>query len=466
METQENIFDSIASVIPTLITYLSLYIIFVPASKSYFYDLVLSFQNIVYKIAWHTCRYFIRSLTTLVSLKLSPIQQMAFEEQFKYLIVTSTLLNDSQITPQPKMELEKTFEQPKVYDTRNIKAIGIVFYSIMGLCVMTVPRTNKQREMALYLLSTAFIVSCYFVYRYERHGYARHIHAAALESMQQFISLSQESDTLINKLIEYFINKDEALATPLFKSKLKAHCESYSTFVEQLKPLTDLNEIVGLGKMYNIRDDIPSSLLDSLKQNKETLDIDLLKNDDMRAIYSVISWMRRQYLIYFMGMGTMSKSHSSHYGENWEYAIKINNALIHECSSLNKDLLDISSCLACDTPTSRQNSSDVTSDTRIIGLMHRLLAFEKHMKDVQAHLYLSKQDAKLLSSGRVKAYPVEKIAARFNKIDDLLPQLLNQWQESKAAFMELDEQSKLKINSPLPSPPTSPLYISSPELLG
>jgi hypothetical protein len=118
--------------------------------------------------------------------------------------------------------------------------------------------------------------------------------------------------------------------------------------------------------------------------------------------------------------------------------------------------------------------------------MHRLLAFEKHMKDVQAHLYLSKQDAKLLSSGRgmakkmkslnrkkslyfiakaVKAYPVQKIAARFNKIDDLLPQLLSQWQESKAAFMELDEENKLNMKSPLPSPPISPLYASSPELL-
>lgn len=146
--------------------------------------------------------------------------------------------------------------------------------------------------------------------------------------------------------MEGFINKYEALAThlPLFKSKLKAHYESYSTFVEQLKPLTDLNEIDCLGKMYNIREDIPSFLLDFLEQNKETSDTDLLKHDEMKAIYSVISWMRRQYLIYFMGMGMMSKRYSSHYGENWEYAIKINNALIHECGSLNKVLLDISSC--------------------------------------------------------------------------------------------------------------------------
>jgi hypothetical protein len=106
-------------------------------------------------------------LKTLFSLKLSPIQQAAFEEQFKYLIVTSTLLNDAQTTPQNKMELDKILEQPKSYDSRSIMAIGIVCYSIMGLCVMTVPSTNKQREVAQHLLSTAFIVSCYFVYRHE-----------------------------------------------------------------------------------------------------------------------------------------------------------------------------------------------------------------------------------------------------------------------------------------------------------
>jgi hypothetical protein len=62
METLENIFDSTTSAIPTLFTFLSLFIIFVPASKSYIYDLLLSFKDIVYKVLWHTCRYFIRSL--------------------------------------------------------------------------------------------------------------------------------------------------------------------------------------------------------------------------------------------------------------------------------------------------------------------------------------------------------------------------------------------------------------------
>lgn len=40
------------------------------------------------------------------------------------------------------------------------------------------------------------------------------------------------------------------------------------------------------------------------------------------------------------------------------------------------------------------------SDSRSITLMHRVSALEKHVEDIQAKLFLCKQDTKSLSSGR------------------------------------------------------------------
>lgn len=46
------------------------------------------------------------------------------------------------------------------------------------------------------------------------------------------------------------------------------------------------------------------------------------------------------------------------------------------------------------------SSSSHHSDSRSITLMHRVSALEKHVEDIQAKLFLCKQDTKSLSSGR------------------------------------------------------------------
>lgn len=44
------------------------------------------------------------------------------------------------------------------------------------------------------------------------------------------------------------------------------------------------------------------------------------------------------------------------------------------------------------------------SDGRTLTLMHRVSAVEKHIEDIQAKLFLCKQDTRLLSYGRGKGF--------------------------------------------------------------
>lgn len=48
------------------------------------------------------------------------------------------------------------------------------------------------------------------------------------------------------------------------------------------------------------------------------------------------------------------------------------------------------------------SQKESSSDARSLTLMHRVSALEKHVQDIQAKLFLCKQETKTLSSGRGK----------------------------------------------------------------
>lgn len=52
------------------------------------------------------------------------------------------------------------------------------------------------------------------------------------------------------------------------------------------------------------------------------------------------------------------------------------------------------------TRSTTSSFTDTTSDGRTLTLMHRVSAVEKHIEDIQAKLFLCKQDTRLLSYGR------------------------------------------------------------------
>ncbi|KAI8887950.1 hypothetical protein K501DRAFT_241375 [Backusella circina FSU 941] len=365
-----------------------------------------------------------RYTKSLLSLSLSPAEQTAFEEQFKYLIVTSPLLNDMPF--QPALDFTPTPMPPKQANNAMLFRVLTVsmIHLILGLCAMTLTTTNYQKDVLLLVLSCTYLSACYFIYRHQRHLQIRRIHVSALDSMHQVISLSQKSDAILTARLDVS-----------FRSHLVSHFETLSKFVQQLEPLTDTRNLARLRDMYNTKE-IPSSLLLEKEQEEGT---DL--------IYSVICWKRREYLIHLLDVMTSKKEY------NRARAIKINSILVQEYQTLNKTLNRISSSLGDVIPT----SPDVTSDTRSsASLINRLLAVEKHLEDIQVSLFLCKQDMKSLSSGRGTMHSLERMNRRFDTLDKTIPYLLNQWKESKTALQVMLQQDT-SISGGLPSPPSSPL---------
>lgn len=126
--------------------------------------------------------------------------------------------------------------------------------------------------------------------------------------MHEIISLSQKSDTALATL-----SANTQRLIPI----IKPHLETYTQLINQLKPLTDSQNLCRLRDMY----------MDKLQ------DVDLL-------ITSIRS-KRRDYFLHLLALDVMSNNQAAHYGKNWKRAIQINRQLVLEYQKFNKQLAQV-----------------------------------------------------------------------------------------------------------------------------
>ncbi|KAL0140765.1 hypothetical protein V8B55DRAFT_1510285 [Mucor lusitanicus] len=431
-------------------------------------------------VLWPLFYHWMQLLKSLLSFTLSTSEQSIFEEEFKYLIVTSSLFNE---TPQhasaaasAEHHTSSTLTQSAQIRSSNIKqkqqirdfsnsSLTASLIATNAIC-SAVSLLDQFRSM-LPVILCADIMTCYFIIRHHKRVQIRKIHASALDSMHEIVSLSQESDTTLHRLLK--VSSDQQ-HQQLVGSLLSSHFETFVETVQQLQPLIDDHNLARLRDMYNINEDIPSMLLE--------FDSHQYKPEDVDLIYSVIVWKRREYLLYLLALDVMSNNRTARYGKIWSQAIQVNHNLVREYLEFNKKLTALSAemsdsdetsskkktekvslAISTQAGTPRANEETSISDSRCITLMHRVSVVEKHMEDIQAKLFLCKQDTKSLASGRVSSFGLKKISKRFSHIDESMNSLIKQWEESKHSLDALleEEQSKLKSTfTSLPSPPSSP----------
>ncbi|CAO3680669.1 unnamed protein product [Rhizopus stolonifer] len=326
-------------------------------------------------IVYHWYQY----VKILFSLSLSSKEQSKFEEQFKYLIVTSSLFN----------ELNQQ-QPPQNFESCCQITTGIEHYVALGthalhILSLTTAYNYGCYEMIIYGLVSSYAFSCYFLYRYNKHVQVRKIHTSALDSMHEIISLSQKSDTMLTGL-----SYNSSLLIPLIKS----HSGTYTKLIEQLRPLTDLQNLSRLKDMY-MSDRVPEANL---------------------LILSVRA-KRREYLLHLLALDVMSNNHAAHYGKNWKRAIQVNRQLVLEYSKFNQQLSElnpseatslvtepktIKSTLRAHTISVPATTIDPFTDKTCVSLMQRIATVERQMDESQSKLFACRQDIKYLSSGRGK----------------------------------------------------------------
>ncbi|ORE14408.1 hypothetical protein BCV71DRAFT_245803 [Rhizopus microsporus] len=259
--------------------------------------------------------------------------------------------------------------------------------------------------------------------------------------MHEIISLSQKSDTALATL-----SANTQRLIPI----IKPHLETYTQLINQLKPLTDSQNLCRLRDMY----------MDKLQ------DVDLL-------ITSIRS-KRRDYFLHLLALDVMSNNQAAHYGKNWKRAIQINRQLVLEYQKFNKQLAQVVSSEPLTVMTGSKGTKSLSlnyalspsspmtdislSENKAVDLIQKVAAIERYMEECQSKLFACRQDMKYLSYGRGTVQSLNRINTRFTSVDDTLVKLSARWEESKTILKSLLAEQEHKDDTTLPSPPSSPVH--------
>ncbi|KAI9256686.1 hypothetical protein BY458DRAFT_519254 [Sporodiniella umbellata] len=393
-------------------------------------------RSIIYQILKIPCSivyHWYQSIKIILSLSLSPREQSKFEEQFKYLIVTSSLFNELNQQQPPR------FESCSQASSSTDQIIILVTHLLHILSAVAVYHYNYYKTF-IYGLVSSYLFSCFFLYRHNKHVQVRRIHFSALDSMHEIISLSQKSDIQLTNLMD----------NPSLAPLIKAHIRMHTRLINELRPLTDLKNLSRLKEMY---------------MSDKLAEADLLVLS-LRA-------KRREYLLHLLALDVMSNNHAAHYGKNWKKAIQINKQVVSGYNQFNQQLAQLAFTelkpiiteQKSEKPPSRSYTipSSPTSmgpavDKCCISLMQKIAVVERQLEETQSKLFAYRQDLKYLFSGRVATtQSLNRISKRSSNIDDTLKKMMNEWNESKVALNNVLKEQQDKENNMLPSPPSSPV---------
>ncbi|KAF7721439.1 hypothetical protein EC973_004684 [Apophysomyces ossiformis] len=447
---------------------------------------------------------WILSSKTLFSTSLPDAQETAFEEEFKYIIVTSTLLND--------MPGSKSSDLPTIRNNPN-KSLNATSRTafLMGIASTAVSAISCALWLAFKLINYYFeqqptsppnIVSIstvglihftafFLLYRNHRHTKIRHIHATALETLRKIVSLCQTNDAAIARVIDKLrelelVSQGSTLAPPESSSyashSSKRHVlsrkvletqrtmrnvsrlqfQQFVTAIQRIQPHVHHHNFSRLCDMYNV-ETFTTQQLDVEKIVKSTQ----YTITQLDQLTSAVRLKRRECLMRMLALDIMTTGHDSErmdYERNWEDVISIMSDLIlhhRDCTQQISDILNSENCNSSKDLIAGEDNHDV--NPQFHDLLHRLNTLEKYIQNVQAKLFLCRYDMRALHRDRGKNLNLIRndsvfqiIGDRFGNIDQDFSHMLDQWEESKDVLLAISEKQHRKSTVSLPSPPSSP----------
>ncbi|CAO3576811.1 unnamed protein product [Absidia cylindrospora] len=397
-------------------------------------------------------RYWRQSLFhDTFSVSLPIMEEMAFEEKFKYLIVTSPLLNDT-LSAHPKQKQQKQRRQsstgpPPFHATAAhtragrmgtmatlsglLAAIGLERFFPFSQYQHQHRHQHHQVESAALVtkaitptitMALASGVSLYFIYRHLRRSSIRKLYQCALTQLQNVLEQSQLLDGKVHRALLTIqeielVSRGYRLSTPLSpisrieqasKSKKCARLRiqlagllrhAFIIYEEAIIDMTDrVNKptLSRLFDMYNIHSvaslsaaSIPTEHNNTSTDNENDITLDYLK-----TLAHLMHLKRRECMLQFLALSVMTGGHDSirnGYEAGWR---NINTVLV----TLGKETKDFVNQIveameiefSKSSALAMENASDasLSTPTDTRQFIHRLSTLDQHLRTMEARVYL------------------------------------------------------------------------------
>ncbi|CAO3632851.1 unnamed protein product [Cunninghamella blakesleeana] len=347
-------------------------------------------------------RYWRRSLLhDTFSISLPILEEVAFEEKFKYLIVTSPLLSDSlsihtkqqkyHQTPPPFHTSSSHTRSGKIGTVVTLSglfiALGVEKYLPSQIKRNTINHHHHHQYLFSFspptiTMAIASGVSLYFIYRHMRRSTIRKLYQKALTQLQEVLEYSQLLDSKVHKALLTIqeielVSRGYRLSTPLSpisrieqKSKTKRCSQlrgqlakllrrAFIIYEEAIIDMTDSINKQSLSRlfdMYNIHSIASLSALNDQQQqhypffpdnnnnnnNNNSNEGNGITLDYLKTLAHLMHLKRRECMLQFLALSIMTSGHDSmrkDYESGWKNINSVLAKLVKETQGFANDVV-------------------------------------------------------------------------------------------------------------------------------
>ncbi|KAI8328236.1 hypothetical protein BC941DRAFT_477078 [Chlamydoabsidia padenii] len=454
--------------------------------------------------AWNQTRLFLTQVTGNLYLKgvanlkiflsfaLPESEETGFEEQFKYCIVTSSVLNEISSQQSTNSSISgsapKTVNSPTSMTTQaNQRPIPLtIYYAAIGLIVFSSVllfvfsfvnfvgalcfHWTHPSYLPLIIVQASFLSILFIVYRNLRYIKIRRTYQHLLQHLKQIIHDTGASDYLMDQVIDKIRDVEtisqgytltpanSTLEQPrshhspqtrgmqlLARSILIPYYKSITSLLQELAPHTHSINLATLRGMYNVKAPLTDDDDDSTSMDEEQVDY---------LVY-MIRTSRREWFMRLLALELMTLGHDSARRDYEMMLDRVERLMIdmeHQTKLVTRNMKKVMISDLYDEPTDYMNETKPNQRSRMV--LNKLVLLEKHLRNLQTKIVLCRHDAQGISHDKGADYSFNRIGDRFGSMEQDISHLLAQWDENKNVIHNIINSKQ--SSTLLPSPPSSP----------
>ncbi|OAD77636.1 hypothetical protein PHYBLDRAFT_179942 [Phycomyces blakesleeanus NRRL 1555(-)] len=421
------------------------------------------------------------------SVSLPIAEETAFEEKFKYLIVTSPLLNEIlSVHTKQHLAAELPFSFSADRPSSHVGTLATIAGLLLAFGTERIVQPRNQIMPVPVTITLSSSVSLFFVYRHMRRSWIRQLYQTALSRLQTLVEECDRLDTRIHRALITIqeielVSRGYRLSTPLSpisrieQTSKSRRCmalrqrlagllrKAFMVYEEAIMDLSDQvnkTNVSRLYEMYNVRSIASLSAVGSALDRDEEAPLGL---DYLKQLAQLMHSKRRECMMQFLALDIMTEAHDSvrgDYENGWHAVNMVLFRLVTETKAFateSKEALDNELCKPTATPETDAPSMPASpvADGRLRQFIHRLSSLDQQIRTFEAKIYLCHDDIRHISAGSATDDELKNHLLReYQSLQTDMSNIAIEWQMGRDALQQFLEPSNLAtpVHSPVQTP--------------
>ncbi|KAI9480815.1 MAG: Mysoin-binding motif of peroxisomes-domain-containing protein [Benjaminiella poitrasii] len=357
------------------------------------------------------------------SISLPRTEESAFEEKFKYLIVTSPLLSETLSVHHhhnsKQLQARELTELP--FQTSQTTVVSTATQLVASLAVLFGIERYFLRPHKVPILTCLFSTSTslFFLYRHRRRTSIRELYLVTLDRLQSFVEHSDQFDTKMHRALiaiqeielvsrGYRLSKplspvsriEQQQTDPSKKKCIRLRQRLTSilrrAFIVHEEAIIDLMGVVHKKNVATLYDMYNVHSIASLSAVSDDNSLEQLKK-----LAQIMHLKRRECMVHFLALEVMTEEHDSvrfDYQQGWQTVNDVLSKLVGETEQLTRDIIEALDAEFSKPTVLLPNVRHEIQDDRLKKFVHKLSCLEQQLRTMEAKVYLCNENVRQLNS--------------------------------------------------------------------